>query len=96
MIALICMLGLFLIHLVKGARLYWRRKEKWEAHPGDTEYIGMGLFFGLIAFQIAGIVNNSTVATGPEFWLLFGAGMGFLFHVRNCSKRSNDLKGKEF
>lgn len=96
MIALICMLGLFLIHLVKGARFYWKRKEKWEAHPEDTEYIGMGLFFGLIAFQIAGIVNNSTVATGPEFWLLFGAGMGFLFHVRNCSKRSNDLKGKEF
>lgn len=52
--------------------------------------------FGIIAFQITGIVNNSNVATGPVFWMLFGAGMGFLFHIRNCSKRSNGLRENRF
>ena len=64
--------------------------------PGNAEDIGRGLFFGIIAFQITGIVNNSTVATGPVFWMLFGAGMGFLFHIRNCSNGSNGLRENRF
>lgn len=62
----------------------------------QSEAAGMMGPFGIIAFQITGIVNNSTVATGSVFWMLFGAGMGFLFHIRNCSKRSNGLRENRF
>ena len=62
----------------------------------QSEAAGMLGLFGIIAFQITGIVNNSTVATGPVFWMLFGAGMGFLFHIRNCSNGSNGLRENRF
>ena len=95
-ISLLCMLGLFFIHFAGGVKAYWKKAEKDDAVPGKVKDIGMGFFFGILAFQIAGIVNNSTVATGPEFWLLLGTSMGFLYHVRNCSNRSNGLKVKKF
>lgn len=95
-ISLLCILGLFFIHFKEGVKVYLKKEENGDASQENVKNIGIGLFFGILAFQIAGIVNNSTVTTGPGFWLLFGAGMGFLFHVRNCSKRSNGLPEKKF
>mgnify|MGYP002800886629 FL=1 len=95
-ISLFCMVGLFFIHFSRGVKVYLKKDENNDMVPENMKDIGTGLFFGILAFQITGIVNNSTVTTGPGFWLLFGAGMGFLFHVRNCSKRSNGLPEKKF
>lgn len=107
LVALACMLGLFGIHLFLGLRCCLKGQRRGIVSengdvtgktdmPGNAEDIGRGLFFGIIAFQITGIVNNSTVATGPVFWMLFGAGMGFLFHIRNCSNGSNGLRENRF
>ena len=75
-IALLCMAVLFILHLVRGGKKYWHK-----ADP-DTETlifpVETALFFGLIAYEIAGIVNNSCVTTAPVFWLLFGCSLGLL------------------
>lgn len=75
-IALVCIAVLFILHLVRGGKKYWRK-----ADP-DTETlispVESALFFGLIAYEIAGIVNNSCVTTAPVFWLLFGCSLGLL------------------
>ncbi len=63
--ALMCMTALFLLHMFRGGRKYWT--------TGMSA--GGALFFGLIAYQITGIVNNSCVASSAGFWLLFGASM---------------------
>lgn len=67
-IALACMAALFLLHLFRGGRKYWTN--------GMNE--GGALFFGLISYQISGIVNNSCVASSAGFWLLFGVGMALV------------------
>lgn len=75
-IALLCMAALFILHLVRGGKKYWRKAEH------DTgilaSHVAGALFFGLIAYEIAGIVNNSCVTTAPVFWLLFGCSLGLL------------------
>lgn len=113
-IALLCLLGLFLLHLYRGVRLYavykggkparGRAKDSAQAYCGGMEGgmdEGCALFFGLIAFQIAGIVNNSVVTTAPVFWILFGCSMGYLagqrsFPAKSVESVSNDSEQKMF
>lgn len=72
MLSLLCMLILFGIHAVEGCVKY--RKTRichWE----------MGLFFGVLAFQITGLVNNSSITVNPIYWLLFGCSMCFILRA---------------
>lgn len=99
--ALLCLIGLFLIHLYRGVRMYAvskrgkparaGTKDGTQAFRGGTEggrEAGCALFFGLLAFQIAGIVNNSAVTTAPVFWILFGCSMGYLVKQRERAEKS--------
>lgn len=85
-IALLCMAALFIVHLARGGRMYWRRV----GQEGETPEIsaGQAVFFGLLAYQIVGIVNNSSIPTAPVFWILFGCSMGFLKMCRQKSSKN--------
>lgn len=65
LISLFCMLYIFAWCFFKGAG----RLIKKETPSGNLEYL---LLFGLLAYEIAGLVNNSCVAATAFFWLILG------------------------
>ena len=65
LISLFCMLYIFAWCFFKGAG----RLIKKETPSGNLEYL---LLFGLPAYEIAGLVNNSCVAATAFFWLILG------------------------
>lgn len=92
--ALLCLLLLFALHLAGGVRAYWKRPAAGNC-PEPVSGMGMALFFGVLAYQIVGIVNNSSVAASPGFWILFGCSMGIL-RRGFCHNRSNDSQKEKF
>lgn len=92
--ALLCLLLLFALHLARGVRAYWKHPAAGNC-PEPVSGMGMALFFGVLAYQIVGIVNNSSVAASPGFWILFGCSMGIL-RRGFCHNRSNDSRKEKF
>lgn len=70
-LSLIALLAIFGIYLATGARLY--RK----AAYGDDflTFAGSGIFFGIIGFLAAALVNDSSVSVMPMFYGLLGLGI---------------------
>ncbi len=60
---LLCMLVLFAIIVIKGIKCAIGKK---------TGIFEIGLLAGLVAFMIAGIINDSCVTVNPLFWLALG------------------------
>lgn len=90
-LALLCMLGLFFVHLLRGWKAYVTGNASGEAAKGVPD--GTWLLFGLLAYQIVGIVNNSAVTVAPVFWLLFGCSMHLA--AERSEGRRKERKGKE-
>lgn len=71
LISLFCMLYIFAWCFLKGAGKLVKKK----VPSGNPEYL---FLFGLLAYEIAGLVNNSCVAATPFFWLILGYTAGKL------------------
>ncbi len=69
MLSLLCMLYVFWKALQKGVEEQLHRAFD---PPQWTDF----LVWGLLAYMIAGIVNNSCVAAAPIFWILMGVHFG--------------------
>lgn len=77
-LSLLCMLYLFIWCFLKGAGRLIKKKK----YSISIEYL---LVFGLLAYEIAGLVNNSCIAATPFFWLILG------YTVRKLSE-DEDIK----
>lgn len=62
--SLLCILVLFVLH-AGGVRKYFYNTSAFS----ESE---KGIFFGILAFQLVGMINDSTVAVNPVFWILLG------------------------
>lgn len=71
-LSLICLLALCIYHIAKKVRQI-RSGGNW-----GTGYEN-GIFCGVLAYQVTGIVNDSSITVSPFFWLLFGCSFGILF-----------------
>ena len=71
LLSLFCMLYIFAWCFLKGAGKLVKKK----VPSGNPEYL---FLFGLLAYEIAGLVNNSCIAAAPFFWLLLGYTAGRL------------------
>ena len=67
MIAFLVMLGLYFVQSIK---LYWRRE-----FEEFADFVGVGIFLGIIGFAFAALVNDSSVSVMPIFYGLFGMGI---------------------
>lgn len=68
-ISAIAYVGLWLLYLIGGIRIFWRRK------PGtDIEKIGLGLLVGIFSFAIAGLTNDTVIGSQNIYWILLGTG----------------------
>lgn len=61
--------GLWLLYMIGGIRLFWRRKQY-----RSIDMIGLGLLVGIFAFAISGITNDTIIGTQVIYWTLLGAG----------------------
>lgn len=81
-IALITMYG---IYVVQSFRLFFRR----DLGCDYLNYAGVGLFLGLTAFMISGLVNDSSVSVMPLFYSMLGAGISLNMLIRYRDQNNN-------
>lgn len=74
MISLLAFMAILLIYVVQSIKIYWKMDLK-----SFTEYVGCGIFPGIVAFCISGLVNDSSVSVMPMFYGLLGVGMAINF-----------------
>ena len=70
MISVLAFMALLLIYVIQSIKLYWKIDLK-----SFTEYAGYGIFLGIVAFCVTGLVDDSTVSVMPMFYGLLGVGM---------------------
>lgn len=83
-ISLIALLSIYGIYVIQSIKLYWKRELK-------TDYLtfaGFGLFCGLTAFMVTGLVDDSTVSVMPMFYGLLGTGIAINFLIRKREKNN--------
>lgn len=70
MISVLAFLAMLLIYAIQSIKLYWKIDLR-----SFTEYAGLGIFLGIVAFCVTGLVDDSTVSVMPMFYGLLGVGM---------------------
>lgn len=68
-ISAIAYAGLWIIYMIGGIRLFWKRKQY-----TNIEIAGMGLFVGIFSFAVSGITNDTVIGSQVIYWILLGTG----------------------
>lgn len=76
-LALLCLLAVCVIYLAQSFPLYWHAK-----FSDEFSWLGAGIMLGIIGYLVAGLSNDSCIATAPVFWILLGMG----FSVNRINK----------
>lgn len=69
LIALLGMLGIFLLYVIDTFRKYFAKGRK-----GFLPGMGICVFLGTTAFMVAGLANDSTITVTPLYWAMLGTG----------------------
>ena len=85
MISVLAFMVMLLIYVVQSIKLYWKIDLK-----SFTEYVGHGIFLGIVAFCVTGLVDDSSVSVMPMFYGLLGVGMSINLMLKRMgtSKRA--------
>lgn len=70
LIGTLALLGFCFLYLVHSIRIY----RKADLHK-RMSWIGLGIFWAVVVYMFAAIVNDSNVCTAPVFWGLLGLGL---------------------
>lgn len=85
-ISLLAFLAIFVIYLIEGFHLYFR---KTEYH--SSEIFGIGILLGTFGYLVTGLANDSTVCVAPVYWCLLGVGMAVnRYNRRKTQKKEAD------
>lgn len=82
-VSLIALLAVYSIYVVQSIKLFWKR----ELGTDYMTFAGFGLFCGLTAFMVTGLVDDSTVSVMPMFYGLLGTGISINFLIKNREKK---------
>lgn len=69
LIALLGMLGIFLLYVIDTFRQYFAKERK-----GFLPNMGICVFLGTTAFMVVGLANDSTITVTPLYWAMLGLG----------------------
>lgn len=69
-VSMLAFIGFYLVYMVWCVRLYYIKKAE-----GSLFHYGMGVFSGISAYMVSGIVNDSTVCVAPVWWCMMGLGI---------------------
>jgi hypothetical protein len=70
-VSLLAMLTLYLGYVIQSIRIFRRR----EFGTDFLYFAGSGIFLGLTAFMVTGVVDDSTISVMPMFYSLLGTGI---------------------
>ncbi|MCQ2495597.1 MAG: O-antigen ligase family protein [Lachnospiraceae bacterium] len=68
--ALLLVIILFLLYIIR-----FIKNLKAQLLPSSDRVLLIGIFAGLLAFMLCGMINDSYITVNPLFWLLLGTGM---------------------
>lgn len=83
-VSLIALLTVYGIYVVQSIKLFWKR----ELGTDYLTFAGFGLFCGLTAFMVTGLVDDSTVSVMPLFYSLLGTGIAINFLIAKREKQN--------
>lgn len=89
-LALVCLLAVCAIYLVQSFLLYWKTKL-----TDEHSWLGVGIMIGVIGYLIAGLSNDSCVATAPLFWILLGTGFALNRINREAARAAKAAEAAE-
>lgn len=70
-ISVCALVAIYGIYVVQSIKLFWKRK----LGVDYLHYAGFGIFCGVTAFMVTGLVDDSTVSVMPLFYTLLGCGI---------------------
>ncbi len=83
LIALLGMLGIFLLYMIDTFRQYFARGQK-----GFLPNMGICVFLGTAAYMVVGLANDSTITVAPLYWAMLGVG----FTINRMTASDSQLK----
>lgn len=75
-ISMLALLAIYGYYLVQSMKLYFRLR-----YESFSHFAGAGIFIGIAAFLVAGLVNDSSVSVMPMFYCLLGTGLGVNHYI---------------
>lgn len=69
LVALLGMLGIYLLYVIDTFRQYFARERK-----GFLPRMGICIFLGTVGFMVTGLANDSTICVTPLYWAMLGLG----------------------
>jgi len=81
-VSLIAMLTLYLGYVVQSIRIFRKR----DFGNDFLLYAGAGIFLGITAFMVSGLVDDSTISVMPMFYSLLGTGIAINMMIRRRDK----------
>lgn len=82
LLSLIAFLAFYFMYFIQCIKVYGGINKF-----GFQEILGAGIFLGSIGYMIAGVTNDSCVATAPVFWTMLGIGVAI-----NINAEKNTVK----
>lgn len=79
MIAFITLLLLFGTALFKGLKQFFGNRFEYSEEKG---FIFISIFFGITAYLIQGLFNDSIIGSAPIFWVLFGVYVAIMKEIK--------------
>lgn len=70
MFSFLAFAAIVMLYFIQSVKTYWRRKPE-----TFLEFVGIGIFLGVIGFAATGLVDDSTVSVMPMFYGLLGTGV---------------------
>jgi hypothetical protein len=77
-ISLIAMLSIFGMYLFDSLKLFINR-----SFNTFSEYIGAGIFAGVMAYLVTGIFNDQIMSVAPLFYSMLGLGIAINRLIKN-------------
>jgi len=70
LITLLALLAMYLMYFIDSMKIYFKRDIN-----TFLEYIGIGIFVGVMSYLVAGIFNDQIVSVAPLFYSMVGVGL---------------------
>lgn len=83
--ALLGFLVFYIIYLISSLRLYF--KNNFESYLSQ---IGVAIFIGTLGYMICGIINDSTIAVAPIYWIFTGLGISINLLQKKDKKKTTE------
>jgi len=85
-ISTIAFLALLVIYAIQSIKTFWHRR-----YDSFLDFVGVGIFLGIMGFAATGLVDDSTVSVMPMFYTLLGTGIAINMILGKADKPAPEI-----